>query len=374
MSTKRILIIHEDRLLTNLYREKLEGSGLAVDSVRTLEQVPKLMETKRPDLVLVDVVLREGGAIDFIKELRQDAATLELPVLIFPTNLKALASAAIQAGATKIIAESANPIGSILDTVKVTLGMPGLGAAVDAPLFQADESWLSMVFTSSPEQLNQMRHCLPGLVTQPPDVGALQNIWTLIHNFSDRAALLRHKSLHRMASVLDMLLADLNDMPEQLTQGCLRTIGHAIDFLGVLSDSSNLSRTEEPSTARVLIVDDEESAQLMIKAAMEMNGIRCETASTPTKALEMVKDKEWDLIFLDIGMPEMNGFDLCTRVRAYDAHKRTPIVFLTGLASFHNKAQASLSGGNDFLAKPFNVAELGVKALTWILRKQLNLA
>lgn len=374
MSSKRILIIHEDRLLTNLFREKLEGSGFAVDTVRSLEQVPKLMDTKRPDLVLVDMVLREGGTIDFIKSLRQDAATLELPVLIFPTNLKALASDAMQAGATKIISASGNLIGSILDTVKVTLGMPGLGSAVDTPLFQADESWISMVFSSAPELLNLMRHCLPGLVTQPPDTGALRTMWTLIHNFADRASLLHNKALHRVASVLDTLVCDLNDIPEQLTPGCLKTIGHAIDFLSILSDQANLTRTEETSTARVLVVDDEDSAQLMIKSAMELAGIRCETASSPSQALDRVRDKEWDLIFLDIGMPEMNGFDLCTRVRAYDTHKRTPIVFLTGLASFHNKAQASLSGGNDFLAKPFNVAELGVKALTWILRKQLNLS
>jgi CheY-like chemotaxis protein len=245
---------------------------------------------------------------------------------------------------------------------------------VDAPLFQADESWVNMVFASAPEQLNLMRHCLPGLVSQPPDLAALQNIWTLIHNFADRAALLRNKALFRIAGVLDMLLCDINEVPEQLNPGCLRTIGHAIDFLSVLSDPANLSRTEEPSVARVLVVDDEESAQLMIKSAMEMAGVRCDTASTPSEALEKVKNKEWDLIFLDVGMPEMNGFDLCTRVRAYDTHKRTPILFLTGLSSFNNKAQASLSGGNDFMAKPFNVAELGVKALNWILRKQLNLA
>ena len=46
MSTKRILLVHDDRLLTNLYREKLEGSGFAVDSTRNLDQVAKLIESK----------------------------------------------------------------------------------------------------------------------------------------------------------------------------------------------------------------------------------------------------------------------------------------------------------------------------------------
>jgi DNA-binding response OmpR family regulator len=374
MSNKRILIIHEDRLLTNLYKEKLEASGFTVDTVRSLEQVPKHMETKRPDLVLVDLVLREGGTNEFIKTLRQDSATLELPVLVLPSNLAAHASDAMRSGATKIISSGSNPLGMILDTVKVSLGLPGLGSALDTPLFQADETWLSTVLATVPEALNLMRHCLPGLVAQPVDAAALRMFWTLMHNLADRAAMLPSKALHRIASAADLLLSDLNDMPEQLNPSTLRTLGQVVDFLGVLADPANLSRTEEPSTARVVVVDDEPGAREIIAAAMQMAGLRHDEAATPAEALQKLDKKDADLIFLDVGLPEMNGFELCTRVRALDAHKRTPIVFLTGMATFQNKAQASLSGGNDFVGKPFNLPELGVKALTWVIKNQLNLA
>jgi len=80
-----------------------------------------------------------------------------------------------------------------------------------------------------------------------------------------------------------------------------------------------------------------------------------------------------DLIFLDINLPEMNGFELCTKLRAMPLHEKTPIVFLTGMNSFQNRVQSNLSGGNDFVGKPFNVAELGVKALIWVLRGQFGL-
>ncbi len=373
MSNKRILIIHEDRLLTSLYREKLEASGFTVDTVRTLEQVPKHLETKRPDLVLVDLVLREGGTNEFIKTLRQDGSTIELPVLILPTNLTQLAHEALQAGATKVISSGQNPLATILDTAKVSLGLPGLGSALDTPLFQADEAWLSMVFSTAPETLNQMRHCLPGLLSQPPDLSVLRIFWTLVHNFADRSAMLQQKALHRMASALDVLLSDLNEMPEQLNPSTLRTLGQAIDFLGVIADPAKLSRVEEPSTARILVIDDESSAREFISSAMRMAGLRNEEAATPTEALQKLDGKECDLIFLDVGLPEMNGFELCTRIRALEAHKSTPIVFLTGMATFQNKAQASLSGGNDFVGKPFNLPELGVKALISIIRHQLKL-
>jgi DNA-binding response OmpR family regulator len=373
MSTKRILIIHEDRLISQLYREKLEASGFVVDTVRSLEPVPKHMETKRPDLVLIDLVLREGGTTDFIRALRQDPATAELPVLILPTNLRALSTEALQAGATKVISIGTNPLGMILDTVKVSLGLPGIGSAMDTPLFQADESWLSMVLATAPEALNQMRHCLPGLVSQPPDLQALRMFWTLAHNFADRAAMLQTKALFRVASAVDLLLSDLNEMPEQLNPSTLRTLGQAIDFLGLLSDPATLSRAEEPSNARIVVIDDEVTAREFIASAMQLAGLRNEEAATPTEALQKLDGGDCDLIFLDVGLPEMNGFELCTRIRALEKHKTTPIVFLTGMATFHNKAQASLSGGNDFVGKPFNLPELGVKALIWILRHQLHL-
>ena len=141
----------------------------------------------------------------------------------------------------------------------------------------------------------------------------------------------------------------------------------------ILALLAGCARAEEPAAARILVVDDEESARQFIGSAMQLAGLRNDSAETPAEALKKLDGKEFDLIFLDVGLPEMNGFELCSRIRALDAHKQTPIVFLTGMATFQNKAQASLSGGNDFVGKPFNLPELGVKALTWVLRHQLNL-
>jgi DNA-binding response OmpR family regulator len=74
-----------------------------------------------------------------------------------------------------------------------------------------------------------------------------------------------------------------------------------------------------------------------------------------------------------VGLPEMSGFDLCTKARTLPLHEKTPIVFITGMSTFQNRVQSSLSGGNDFVGKPFNVAELGLKALIWVLKGQLGL-
>ena len=70
----------------------------------------------------------------------------------------------------------------------------------------------------------------------------------------------------------------------------------------------------------------------------------------------------------------MDGFELCKRIRELSMHATTPVVFLTGLTTLENRTQASLCGGNDFVGKPFNLHELSVKAMTLILKTQLQLA
>ena len=374
MSTKRILLVHHDRLLTNLYREKLEGSGFLVDSSRNFDQVPKIIESKKPDLVIADLVMPTSSSIDVIKSLRNEPATLELPVLIFPTALANLASSAMKGGATKVISRGIHQVASVIDAAKIALGLPGLGESIDAPLFEPDQAWQKIALEGVPESLNQMRHCLPGLVAAIPDVLMLQELWTLVHCFAEKAVLLQNKPLTQIATAFDLMMCDLNEMPEQLNGSTLRTIGQAIDFLGTLCSPEMLNRIKDPDNARIVVVDDEEGALQFISAAMELAGLKNESYQTPTVALEKLNGHKSDLIFLDVGLPEMTGFDLCARIRNLAVHQKTPIVFLTGMASFQHKAQASLSGGNDFIGKPFNIPELGVKALIWIFRGQLDIA
>lgn len=373
MSNKRILLIHDDRNLANLYREKLEGSGFIVDSTRNLDQAPKLIENKKPDLILMDLVLQSGNAIEFIKTLRCEPATLELPVLVFPISLIPLATAATQAGATKVILRGLHPVAQVIDTVKTTLDLPGLGNAADAPVFKPDDAWLEMVTEGATEHLNFMRHCIPGLVAAQPDLKTLHNLWALAHSFAEKAALLPQKSIAQVSAAFDLLLCELNDLPEQFNQSALRTIGQAIDFLQTLTSPQFLAHPVDPTQCRVMVVDDEDSARQFITAAMTVAGLKHEWASTPVDALQKLATSPCDLIFLDVGLPDMNGFELCTKIRALDSHKKTPVVFLTGMATFQNKAQASLSGGNDFIGKPCHLSELSLKALIWLYRGKLGL-
>jgi len=71
-------------------------------------------------------------------------------------------------------------------------------------------------------------------------------------------------------------------------------------------------------------------------------------------------------------MPGMTGFELCAKLRGLPLHQKTPVVFVTVLSDFNNRASSTMAGGNDFIAKPFLFIELTVKALIHVLRGKLN--
>ncbi len=373
MTSKRILLVVDDKLLLKLYQEKIEENGFAVFAARDMGKAAQILVEKKPDLVLLDVVFQEGNPLEFIHALRAEPENAKLPILILPNLLGQVAHEATEAGATQAIAPGPSPIACIIDAIRSSFGMPGLGAAADKQLFKADEFWVDAIFANAVDSINRMRHCLPGIAETPPELPALHELWNLAHAFAQKTALLPYKPFAQIAGSFDMLLHGLNETPEQLNPSTIRTVGQALDFLASISKPECLSRLTDPGAASLLVVDDEDGARQFITSALQLAGLKNECAESPARAIEKLNKSPMNLIFLDVGLPEMNGFELCTKVRAIDQYKRTPIVFLTGMATFQNKAKASLSGGNDFVGKPFNLPELGVKALMWLCRGQLEM-
>jgi CheY-like chemotaxis protein len=81
---------------------------------------------------------------------------------------------------------------------------------------------------------------------------------------------------------------------------------------------------------------------------------------------------KFDLIFLDVNMPGMDGLQLCERLRQGNRNNTTPVIFVTSTADFQVRAQTILRGGSDLIAKPFMFIELTVKALTFALRHRIE--
>jgi len=120
------------------------------------------------------------------------------------------------------------------------------------------------------------------------------------------------------------------------------------------------------------VVDDEILSRRAITYALDKAGFKSTSVEEPQVALTVATETSFDLIFLDVQMPGMDGFELCTKIRALPLNQKTPIIFVTSLTDFKSRTKSKLSGGADLIAKPFIFIELTVKALTYVLRGQLK--
>ena len=117
---------------------------------------------------------------------------------------------------------------------------------------------------------------------------------------------------------------------------------------------------------KVLIVDDEAHIRLLIQQTLEEleeRGVEILTAANGEQALEMIQADKPDLIFLDVMLPKMNGFDVCDRVRNAWGMRDVYIVMLTAKGQEFDRQKGERVGANVYMTKPFDPDELLRKAV-----------
>ena len=107
---------------------------------------------------------------------------------------------------------------------------------------------------------------------------------------------------------------------------------------------------------KVLVVDDEENIRFLVESALQLAGMETAGADDGRAGLKMAADCRPDLIVLDVMMPELDGFEVLQRLR--DSGSRTPVIFLTARDSTDDRVRGLTAGGDDYMVKPFAVAEL----------------
>ena len=238
--------------------------------------------------------------------------------------------------------------------------------------FQAD---LRKSFTDGlPATLTALRALLQGLIKADNEQTRLKQVHELyrrIHALTGNAGITGMLQIAQMADALEALLKELYEKPKNITASTLRTVASGIDFLGVLFERGTLPDQQELPPANILVVDDEAISRRAVTYALEKARLKPVNVEDPLLAFKMLSENKFDLIFLDVDMPGMNGFELCSKLRTLPAHKKTPVVFVTSLNDFESRASSTMSGGSDFIAKPFLFIELAVKALVYVLRGRL---
>jgi DNA-binding response OmpR family regulator len=241
-------------------------------------------------------------------------------------------------------------------------------AAFHAELFQA--------FTAAkPETLATLRKLLQDFTKAPDDASRephLLELYRKVHSLTGSAGIAGFSSISQLTAALEVLLKELHEKPKNINASTLRTVAHSIDFIGELFKSET-PQSGDSSPANILVVDDEILSRRAVTYALEKASLKSINVEDSAVALRLATETTYDVIFLDVQMPGMDGFELCTKIRALPTNKTTPIIFVTSLTDFKSRAKSSLSGGTDLIAKPFMFIELTVKALTHVLRGRVGL-
>ena len=115
-------------------------------------------------------------------------------------------------------------------------------------------------------------------------------------------------------------------------------------------------REHKPTKASLLVVEDEISLREALKLNLEMEDYEVTTADNGPDVLKLVKNEYFDLIILDIMIPEMDGLTVCETIRMQ--HNHVPILFLSARNSGADRVAGLKKGGDDYMTKPFNLEEL----------------
>ena len=121
------------------------------------------------------------------------------------------------------------------------------------------------------------------------------------------------------------------------------------------------------SRPRALCVDDDEDSRVMLVMLLRLALIEAKAVGTAAQALSLIQAEHFDLYMLDAWLPEIDGFELCRRMRVFDPN--TPILFFSGAACEADKKKGIEAGANDYVIKP-NISEL-VKRITQFMSRDV---
>jgi DNA-binding response OmpR family regulator len=416
---KKILIIEDDPIIAHIYKSRLEKENYEVEVAPDGQVGFYRIHELRPDALLLDLMLPKMNGIDILKRIRAESQFAKTPIIVF-TNayVPNMVNESYQAGASLVFNKASLTPRQIIDALESSIAVANnpapfpapaaaappapapvsqatAPAATEAPAAPTDSTAApapvetSVIAQLTPEdrafQEELMRSFLEKRqetvsllrkrmqeFSKAPDEGSrmeyLLELYRRVHAITSSAGLAGLHNISQIASAVEVLLKELYEKPKNINASTLRTAAHSIDFIAELLHRSADGDFINPASIDILVVDDEILSRRAVTYALEKAGMKPISVEDAQMALTLVNEKVFDCIFLDVQMPGMDGFELCTNIRAVSPNKTTPVIFVTSLTDFKSRARSSLSGGTDFIAKPFMFIELSVKALTYVMR------
>lgn len=366
---KRILITEDDALMAEIYRDSFEREGFSAEIASDGAIAIQRLKGNPPDLVLLDLMMPNVDGVEVLKHIRAQESTRTLPVIVMSNALAgAMGQQAATAGATKMFPKNAYGPKRLVEEVRDVL------ASSPTPVKPEDSTadpakpladLRKNVTSSMPLRLGEIRDLLQTVAAEGSVVGQhiLLDLHRAIHQLAGTVSFAGFNGIAQLACAVEMMFKEFYTMPRRINASSLRTASYAVEVLAEMSDRSAKRADEGLPPSLILIVDDEPVALEAERMALEQAHLRALIVEDPPLVLKLAENNRFDLIFLDIQMKGMDGFDVCRKIRG-GPNAETPVIFVTGYSDPYTQIKFNSSRAVDFLAKPVWLTELGVKALT----------
>jgi CheY-like chemotaxis protein len=248
-------------------------------------------------------------------------------------------------------------------------------AAASSGALPEKQGLLNDFFARTKSRVEAQRKLLQEIGREASDAARqkmLVEIYSEVGELKKEAGFPEVLPLWQVASALEGLLRQLTEKIRNVTPSTLRAVGGALDLLDNLCVPELKPELLTDRPCKFLIVDDDLISRQALSLSLQKAFSQPDIAVDGESALAQIAKHAYDVIFLDVQMPGMDGFELCEKIRAAELNRFTPVVFVTGQSDFDARAKSTLSGGNDLMGKPFLTFEVTVKALTLALQGRLQ--
>jgi DNA-binding response OmpR family regulator len=398
---KKILIIEDDPIIAHVYKTRLEREGYEVQVAPDGHTGFYRIHELRPDAVLLDLMLPKINGIDILKKIRGESQFAQLPVLVF-TNayVPNMVNESFQAGATQVFNKASLTPRQIIEAVHTSIEIaeatpvgqtrvapaqpPAFELAPEdtetpgfVPPVSVDKEFQAQLVQSflqkRQESVSLLRTSMQEFSNATDEASRLEyllGLYRKVHSITSSAGLAGLHNIAQMAAAVEVLLKELREKPKNINASTFRTVAHSIDFIAGLLNRGDEGQVVDVASIEVMVVDDEILSRRAIAYALEQATMKPTIVEDTQTALTLANERVFDCIFLDVRMPGMDGFELCSKIRTVTLNRATPVIFVTVLTDLKSRARSSLSGGSEFIAKPFMSIELSVKALTYVMRSR----
>jgi len=161
-------------------------------------------------------------------------------------------------------------------------------------------------------------------------------------------------SAHLLRTLDEISVRELKYVPDLVIGGSDESGAHAV----VSNLLEKPGSTDNGVNGRVLVVDDSLSVRTQMDLCLRLNDMSVDLAEDAEDALDLIEKRNYDVIFLDVVLPEMDGYKVCKLIKSNATTRSIPIVMLTGKSSPFNKVRGVMAGCDRYLTKPVDAEEL----------------